>query len=182
MIHHCWQALRIPPATRQEEPVHTASLPVGEFHYTSESCESCWWNASPKWGNQAAFRMTHLDPAAKPKLALLCSMLFPSQRAWCISEKLIQPQICWTNTVIIWSSGAFVIKLGYLCQKGRRTACLEDDLLFLRFRLIKDTRNKRDSCVFNWCTRNIFASKLYRNASYPFAKIFYISCTVRIDL
>lgn len=190
VTHHCDSSLLtgIENTTcyqTREARTHS-SLRVREFHYTSDSCESCWWNAAPKWGNQAAFWKTHLDAAAKPKLALLCSVLFPSQQAWCISEKLIQQQICWTNTVIIWSSGAFVIKLSYLCQKGRHTDCLEDDLLFLWFTLIKDTADKRDSCVFNWSTHNNFASKHYWKCKLSFCYnllgLPHLLYTLRTDL
>lgn len=51
----------------------------------------------------------------KQKRFPLCNV--PSFTAGMAHEKkLIQRQICWTNTVIIWSSGIFVIKPRYSCQ------------------------------------------------------------------
>lgn len=96
--------------TRKKNP-RTASLQFKSFHYaTDSSSKSCWWNALPNWGDQAAFSMTNLDAKAKKKKlsTVQCSL---SLTAGMVHEgELIRQQICWTNTVIIWSSGVFVIK------------------------------------------------------------------------
>ena len=68
-------------------------------------------------GTKLLFQWQIWKQKRKEKRSPLCDV--PSVAAGTAHEgKLIQRQICWTNTVIIWSSGVFVIKPRYSRQES----------------------------------------------------------------